>query len=345
MSLLHRGALVAGAAASLLTAVSVAALEAGTADVPVPQPRDSIAGFEENHQAVALVSGGVAAKPMDDPSCPKLTVAPKGAARVAEGAQATLDGLARDCANLGAETICKIALVGESERDKAKGSAEIEAPMTIQVRDAEGRDVETRRVNLKVEMPEGVEKVAFRHVEEGVSLPPPTAEGYADWTIVVGFEPSAEPVVAAAAEEEEAERAPVAAPEKPAVKRSAKGQRSRSARSRAVSRARSVASRRKAAPQQPQQPPVVVTAKPQGHPATVTTTTPNTGSAMARAAQSFTERRDKALAEDRVRQAQEAARQRQTAPRPPQPQASRARPPGPQADARRPQTFRTAQTQ
>jgi hypothetical protein len=337
MSVIHRGTLAAGAAASLLTAVSALALEAGATSVPLPQARDAVvAALGDNQQAVALVSGGVAAKPEGDPTCPKVTVAPAGDTRRADGAQATLDGLARDCANLGAETICKIALVGEGARGRKKGPAAIDAPMTIQVKDAEGREVETRRVNLKVEMPEGAQKVAFRHVEEGVSLPPPTAAGYGDWTIVVGFEPPS-PAEIAAAEKDEAEERAAAEPERPAVKRSAKSRKSRVARSRAVSQARSAAARR--APQPQPAPPVVVSAKPQGAPATVTTTTTSSGSAMARAAQSFTERRDRALADERARQAQAEAARRRQGPPPPQ----QARPPQPQAAPQRP-AIRTAQT-
>lgn len=335
MLVFHRGSLVAGAAASLLTAGGALALDAGSSSIPLPQARDATvaASLAENPQAVALVSAGVAAKPAGDPTCPKVAVAPDGGARRADGAKATLDGLARDCANLGAETICKIALVGESARAKAKGSAAMDAPMTIQIKDAEGRDVETRRVNLKVEMPEGVQKVAFRHVEEGVSLPPPTADGYANWTIVVGFDPSTEAEMAAAAADEQAE---AAEPERPAVKRYSKSRKSRTARSRAVTRARSVASRR-AAPQPPAAPPVVVTARPQPRPPAITTTT-TSGSSMARAAQSFTERRDRALAEQRARQAPDA-RQR---PQPAAPQA--ARPPQPQASASQRPAMQTAQT-
>ncbi|RXF73277.1 hypothetical protein [Hansschlegelia zhihuaiae] len=339
MSVFHRGTLAAGAAASLLTAVSALALEAGATAVPLPQARDAVvAVLEDNQQAVALVSGGVAAKAAGDPTCPKVTVAPAGDTRRSDGAQATLDGLARDCANLGAETICKIALVGEGARGRKKGPAAIDAPMTIQVKDAEGREVETRRVNLKVEMPEGVQKVAFRHVEEGVSLPPPTAAGYADWTIVVGFEPPS-PAEIAAAEQEEAEARAAEASEAPAIKRPAKSRKSRSARSRAVSQARSAAARR--APQsEAGPPPVVVTARPPAQPPAVTTTTIGSGSAMARAAQSFTERRDRALADQRAREAQaQAARRRPVAP----PQQA-ARPPQPQAAAAQRSAIQTAQT-
>lgn len=253
----------------------------------------------ETQQALALVSDGVAAKPAGDASCPTVALAPSGDSRRLDGAKATLDGLARDCANLGAETIVKVALVGESERRKKNGPAAIEAPMTIQIKDGEGREIETRRINLKVEMPEGVQKVSFRHVEENVSLPPAAADGYANWVIIVGLDPSAEPQVAAA---EELDEAPVRAER--ASKRSRKFRHHRAKRS---TRAAIAAVRRQAPPAPQQQSDVVLSAKPQaGAPAAQITTNLN-GGPMARAANAFTERRETALQQERVRAAQQAA--------------------------------------
>lgn len=290
MSELSRS-LACGFAASLLAATSAFALDATDAHEAGPAAS----------QAVALVSAGVAAKAADDPALPKVELAPDGETRSADGAQATLDGLARDCANLGAEMICKVALVGEGARRKSAAASGIDAPMTIQVRDGDGREIETRRINLKVEMPEGVQKVSFRHVEENVSLPPASASGYGGWTIVVGLEPGDRTVAAADEAEPEAEQ-PAVAP------RARSSKRYRSARAKAVRQARS------AARQQPQavaagQPPVPMTAKPLATPPAITTTTVN-GGVMARAAQSFTERRDANLQAQRVQAAQSAAQAR-----------------------------------
>lgn len=301
MSELSRAALAFGVAASLMAATSAYAVDAAqNADAGAVTP-----------QAVALVSGGVAAKPADDPSLPKVELAPDGESRKADGSEATLGGLARDCANLGAETICKIALVGEGARRKAGAAAEIDAPMTIHVKDGEGREIETRRISLKVAMPEGVQRVSFRHVEENVSLPPATAAGYGGWTIVVGLEPG-DSAVADADEGQIEEAAPVRQ----------RAKRSRSARYKAVRQARS-SSRGLAARQQqaaPEQQPVTVSTKPLTAPPTITTTT--NGGVMARAAQGFTERRDAALQADRVRAAQAAAQARRQGQRPQQPQAA-----------------------
>ncbi|QZN98594.1 hypothetical protein [Chenggangzhangella methanolivorans] len=189
MSDLSSAAFAFGVAATFLAATSAHAVDAAATP-----------------QAVALVSGGVAAKPADDPSLPKVEMAPAGESRRSDGAEATLDGLARDCANLGAETICKIALVGEGARRKAGAAAAIDAPMTIEVKDGDGRSIETRRISLKVEMPEGVQKVSFRHVEENVSLPPASAAGYGGWTIVVGLEPGDASVADAAGDDGEIEQ-------------------------------------------------------------------------------------------------------------------------------------------
>lgn len=272
----------------------------------------AVAAEAETQQALALVSDGVAPKPAGDASCPTVTLAPDGDSRRLEGAKATLDGLARDCANLGAETIVKVALVGESERRRRDGPAAIEAPMTIQIKDGAGREIETRRINLKVEMPEGVQRVSFRHVEENVSLPPASADGYANWVIIVGLDPSAEPEVAAA---EEVDEAPVKA------ERSSK--RSRKSRYRANRSTRAaIAAARRQAPPVTQQSDVVLSAKPQtGAPGAQITTNLN-GGPMARAANSFTERRETALQKQRAVAAQQAAQARRQGRQPQQAQAT-----------------------
>ena len=155
-----------GLAASLLGATAAFAIEAPRSVEPMTPGKQA---------AVELVSNGVAAKSADDPNCPTVAIAPDGDSRRLDGAKATLDALARDCAVLGAETIVKVGLVGEGERGKKGDAAGFDAPMTIQIKDGDGREVETRRINLRVEMPEGVQRVSFRHVEENVSLPPPSA--------------------------------------------------------------------------------------------------------------------------------------------------------------------------
>lgn len=231
-----------GVLATLMTSAAAFAAENGAAS------GEAVSAVTQ--EAVALVSDGVAAKAQNDKSCPRISIAPEADTRREGGARATLDGLARDCANLGAETIVKVALVGESERKKG-GPAAVDAPLTIQIKDGDGREIETRRINLRVEMPEGVQKVSFRHVEENVSLPPPTADGYANWIIVVALDPSAEaaePEVAAA--EEQADQ-----PE-PAVRdgRSSRKSRFDRSRARAVKSARARAGRQRIV-LQPQQAP------------------------------------------------------------------------------------------
>lgn len=335
MSELSRAALAFGVAASLFGATSAFAVEAA-------QKAGDAAG-PVTPQAVALVSAGVAAKAADDPSLPKVELAPDGETRRADGAEATLDGLARDCANLGAEMICKVALMGEGARKKGGQAAAIDAPMTIQVKDGEGREIATRRINLKVEMPEGVQKVSFRHVEEDVSLPPPTAAGYGGWTIVVGLEPGDQTV--ADADDGEIEQ--------PAVAPRAKSKRSRSARARAVRQARSSSTARRAAAAQPAQlagqpapgqQDVTLSARPLTAPPAVTTTTG--GGVMARAAQGFTERRDAAIQAQRVQAAQAAAQGRRQGqqPAPVQARQQRGAPQQPQTQAAQQQqpTVRTA---
>lgn len=288
MSAFHRGPVALGLAASLLLATSAVAIEASQSAVVDP-------AAPQVQQAVALVSGGVAAKAAQDPSCPSVVIAEDGAARSADGAKAKLDGLARDCANLGAETIVKVALVGEGERNKKeKTAAAFDAPMTIQVKDAHGRDVETRRINLKVEMAEGVQRVAFRHVEENVSLPPPSAEGYANWTIVVGLDPSAEAEADVAAADEEQVEAPVKA--KRSSKRGSRSARNRATRARAVAEAKAAAN--------PGERPVTLSAKTNDAPAAVVMSTTNSGSALNKVAETARARKDQAVFDQQVKQLQ-----------------------------------------
>ncbi|WP_026363242.1 hypothetical protein [Methylopila sp. M107] len=341
MSELFRAAAF-GLIASLMAATSAFAIEAtaGEADA-------------DARQAVELVSAGVAARPVGDPNCPNVTLAPDGDSRRSDGARATLDALARDCANLGAETIVKVGLVGESTRKKKGDADQVDAPITIQIKDGEGHEVEVRKVNLKVEMPEGVQKVSFQHVEENVSLPPPSADGYAKWTIVVGLDPAAP----GEADEDEIASTDEQA-EEPVAKRSrysrsgrydrsARGYRSRSARVGAIRSARASRSGRQRIEIQPQSSPVVVSAKPQGAPAaTITTTTAgaNSGSAFAKAAASFTERRDRALQQQQASQAQQRQPAAATAARQPQRRAPQAAPqPAASRGATQPASGRSAQ--
>jgi hypothetical protein len=168
-------------------AVAIAALAAApvlAAEAPSPEVAQA---------AVALVSDGVAARAEADPACPKVVVAPDGGVfpKRDDNYKATVEALARDCANLGAETILKVAVVGEGARDTKDGPSWFAAPLRVSVKDAEGHSIETRKIRVRVEMPTGVQKVSFNHLEENVSLPPAPEGGYRDWTVTVGFDPAA----------------------------------------------------------------------------------------------------------------------------------------------------------
>ncbi|GLK77069.1 hypothetical protein GCM10008171_23230 [Methylopila jiangsuensis] len=148
------------------------------------------AAFSANAQdasAAALAASGVTGRPAGDDACPRVVVL-RGAEAFPRGAsdshRATVSGFARDCANLGAETLLKVALVGRSAR-AAGGPSWFNAPLTVAVLDPQGRTVAERRIRLKVALPRGKTAGAFAHVEENLSLPPqPT---YAGWTVAVGF--------------------------------------------------------------------------------------------------------------------------------------------------------------
>jgi hypothetical protein len=219
-----RMAVVAGVATTIIGAAGAFAAERVA----------SVDAGSQADQAVALVSAGVAPKAARDPSCPTAVVDSQAEQfpRNDDAFAARLEGLARDCANLGAETIVKIAVIGEGERDLTKKApGQFDAPLQLTVKDAQGSSVETRRIALQVDMPDGLQKVAFRHLEENVSLPPVDG-GYAGWTIVVGFEQGG-PVELAKFEDKDAE--PVAAPS-PKTKRSAASRKASRAGRRAVTR-------------------------------------------------------------------------------------------------------------
>jgi hypothetical protein len=186
MSDLNRTAALLGLAASLAVANTAAAIEAAA-----PAPSPSVTA-EPTIKAAALATDGVAAKPANDPSCPTIAIA-SGAdtfPRRDDDYQATLQALARDCANLGAETILKVGLVGEGSRDSAKGPSWFNAPLKLSVKNADGKVVETRKIRLRVTLPSGEQKTAFSHLEENVSLPP-TDRGYGGWSVAVGFDETA----------------------------------------------------------------------------------------------------------------------------------------------------------
>jgi hypothetical protein len=168
-------------------AVAITALAVSPAfAVEAPSP-------EVAQAAVALVSDGVAPRAETDPACPKVVVAPDGDVfpKRDDDYKATVEALARDCANLGAETILKVAVVGEGARDNKDGPSWFAAPLRVSIKDAEGHAIETRKIRVRVEMPTGVQKVSFNHLEENVSLPPAPEGGYRDWTVTVGFDPAA----------------------------------------------------------------------------------------------------------------------------------------------------------
>ncbi|GLK54208.1 hypothetical protein JOD31_001376 [Methylopila capsulata] len=141
--------------------------------------------------AAALVGQGVAARAVDDAACPRV-VALKGAESFPRGKgganQATLGGLARDCADLGAETLVKVAVTGDGVRATTAGPSWFNAPLTIAVLDDRGQAVATRRAKVKVQLPRGATSGPFAYVVEDLSLPP--AKDYAGWSVVVGFEMS-----------------------------------------------------------------------------------------------------------------------------------------------------------
>jgi hypothetical protein len=218
----------------MAVAAGVATTIVGAAGAFAAERVASVDAGSQADQAVALVSAGVAPKAARDPSCPTAVVDSQAEQfpRSDDAFAARVEGLARDCANLGAETIVKIAVIGEGERDlKKKAPGQFDAPLQLTVKDAQGGSVETRRIALKVDMPDGIQKVAFRHLEENVSLPPAEG-GYAGWTIVVGFEQGG-PVELAKFEDKDAE--PVAAPS-PKTKRSSTSRKASRAGRRAVAR-------------------------------------------------------------------------------------------------------------
>lgn len=313
MSELHGAGAALGVAASIAIATGAFAVESAQ---PGRQPAPEAAKAEQ------LVSDGVPAKAPADPSCPKVALAPDGDAfpKAGDDFKATLQALARDCANLGAETILKVSLVGEGERSSQDGPSWFNAPIRLVVKDAEGRPIETRRIPLKITLPSGALKASFDYTEQDVSLPAADG-GYAGWSVTVGFDP--------------AQARAEAAPQRPV----------KTKRVAAVRRAKHLAqvARAEQAPAPtPPQSPTTTAAIPQPS---------NNDSPWQKIARSFSERQQ-ARAIEQARQAQAAAKAQQAQPagrpqlqaRPqpqPQPQQAQARPQPRPAAAQQPQAKAT----
>lgn len=145
----------------------------------------------EDPSAAVLAASGVTGRPAGDDACPRVTVL-RGAEAFPRGTsdshRATVSGVVRDCANLGAETLLKVALTGRSARASG-GPSWFNAPLTVAVIDPQGRTVAERQIRMKVALPRGKATGGFAHVEENLSLPPQPS--YAGWTVAVGFDMTA----------------------------------------------------------------------------------------------------------------------------------------------------------
>lgn len=168
-------------ARSALAACLVAAAGGAVAQT-APSP-------SQTGKAAALIAQGSPAKAEGDPACPRVVILrgsesfPKAKS---DGFRATVEGLARDCANLGAETILRVGVVGEGTRAGAKGPSWFNVPLSVAVMDDRGNAVASSKAKIKVQLPRGKTEGPFAHVVENVSLPP--AANYAGWSVVVGFE-------------------------------------------------------------------------------------------------------------------------------------------------------------
>ncbi|MFD1703159.1 hypothetical protein ACFSCV_09090 [Methylopila henanensis] len=167
---------------------SVGGLAVAAAVIAAPALAQGASDGARANEAAALVAQGVPAKPAGDASCPRV-IALRGAERFprsgGDSHRATVEGLARDCANLGAETILKVSVVGQGARSSG-GPSWFNAPLSVTVIDDRGQPVASSRAKLKVQLPRGKTEGAFTHVVEDLSLP--AARDYAGWTAVVGFE-------------------------------------------------------------------------------------------------------------------------------------------------------------
>ena len=176
---------IAAAALAAVTAVFGVALAPRAADAQSARKADSY--------AAALATGGVAARAG---MCPKTALRKGGESLSAGTVRLTLRSVARDCANLGAETILKIGLVGDYGVDGVAPAA-VSAPLTITVLDPKGRTIATRAATIRIGIAKDRARSAFSYLEDNVSLPPD--KRYDGWKVVVGFgEPASAPARVAA---------------------------------------------------------------------------------------------------------------------------------------------------
>lgn len=174
-----------GLAALGLAIVAVGGGDAGAAET----------GRSSKAVAAKLASGGVTARV--GRNCPEVVVRKDADAYAAAPAQLSLLSAARDCANLGAETILRVALVGRATAN-ASAADKVTAPIAVTVVDPSGKAVATRSATIQAPL-KASEKIShFSYLVDEVSLPP--AKRYAGWKVLIGFgEPGAAPQAAAAA--------------------------------------------------------------------------------------------------------------------------------------------------
>ncbi|GBD50838.1 hypothetical protein [Methylopila sp. Yamaguchi] len=137
--------------------------------------------------AAKLAAGGVTSRV--GRNCPEVIVRKEADAYAAEPAQLSLLSAARDCANLGAETILRVALVG---RAKVNGSAAdaVTAPIAVTVVDPSGKTAAVRAARIQAPLKPSEKVSHFSYLVDEVSLPP--AKRYAGWKVLIGFgEPGA----------------------------------------------------------------------------------------------------------------------------------------------------------
>ena len=104
--------------------------------------------------------------------------------------QVSVTQTARDCSRVGGELIMRVGVQGRIVLGPAGTSGTLELPLRYAVvqESPEPKTVYTKLYRVPVSIAEGQLNVPFTHIEEGISVPMPSAAAFDSYVIYVGFD-------------------------------------------------------------------------------------------------------------------------------------------------------------
>ena len=104
--------------------------------------------------------------------------------------QVSVTQTARECSRVGGELIMRVGVQGRIVLGPAGTSGTLELPLRYAVvqESPEPKTVYTKLYRVPVSIAEGQLNVPFTHIEEGISVPMPSAAAFDSYVIYVGFD-------------------------------------------------------------------------------------------------------------------------------------------------------------